>query len=102
MLDAVLCPSSDLDIYQLSVDSTGLNVRVEMTYEPQHGELEVDLLNSAGTLIRSAIPTSATGDTLRADFMSVAEGVYYGRVRSAGPLNHYNIIFTVTGDALPP
>lgn len=100
--EAALCPASDLDVYRLVVDATGKNMRVELSYEPQHGQLAVDLLSATGTVIRTATPTSATGETLRADFFSVAQGTYFARVHSDGAINHYEIAFTVTSDTLPP
>jgi hypothetical protein len=102
MLDAVICPDADLDIYRLNVDVTGKNVRVEVNYESAAGQLVVDLLNSTGISIRTGTPTNNNPDMVRADFNNLAQGTYYGRVKGMGQLNNYTVTFTVTGTALPP
>lgn len=99
---AVVCPVSDQDLYQLNVDSTGLNVRVEVNYLSSLGQLDVDLLNSTGIEIRPGTPTNGNLDKLRADFLNLAAGVYYGRVQGMGMLNNYEVTFVVTGGTLPP
>lgn len=98
---AVVCPAADQDLYRLNVDSTGMNVRVELNYLSSLGQLDVDLLNSTGIEIRSGTPTNGDQDKLRADFLNLAAGVYYGRVQGMGMLNNYEVTFIVTGNALP-
>lgn len=100
-LMAVVCPDVDADFYQLNVDSTGKNVRVEVNYLSSLGQLDVDLLNSTGIEIRSGMPTNGDPDKVRADFLNLAAGVYYGRVQGMGMPNNYEVTFIVTGNALP-
>jgi hypothetical protein len=99
---AVVCPVADQDLYQLNVDSTGMNVRVEVNYLSSLGQLDVDLLNSTGIEIRPGTPTNGDLDKVRADFLNLAAGTYYGRVQGMGMLNNYEVTFIVTGNALPP
>lgn len=102
MLSAVICPQTDVDIFRFSVDTTGKNVRIELSYDSQVGELAVDLLNSTGVSIRTGTPVNNDHDKLRADFLNLAQGVYYGRVKGTGFLNNYDLAFTVTASTLPP
>lgn len=102
MASAVICPVADVDIFRFEVDTTGKNVRVELDYDSQAGELAVELLNSTGVSIRTGMPVNNDHDKLRADFMNLAQGVYFGRVKGTGVLNNYAISFTVTANPLPP
>ncbi|HEY5920991.1 MAG TPA: hypothetical protein VIV11_04940 [Kofleriaceae bacterium] len=99
MVSAVICPMTDIDVYRLNVDTTGKNVRVEVTYESLRGELTVDLLNSTGIPIRTATPTNNNPDKLRADFANLAQGTYYGRIK--GVVNNYAATFLVSASPLP-
>jgi hypothetical protein len=99
---AVICPATDVDHYGLNVNATGMNLRVEVSYEAAAGELVVDLLNSTGLSIRNAAHVNDDAGTLRADFDNVAQGTYYGRVKGMGALNNYQITLTVTSSPLPP
>ena len=101
MASAVICPSSDVDVFRLEANATGMNVRVQLDYDATRGELVVDLLNSTGIPIRTAARVSNDPNKLRADFENVAQGSYYGRVRGTGFLNNYNITLIVTTNALP-
>lgn len=101
-LDAVICPSAVLDVYRLDVDTTGKSVRAEVNYDAAAGQLVVELLNSTGLAIRTGTSTNNDPDKLRADFTNLAQGVYYGRVKSMGGLNNYGVTFVVTAGALPP
>lgn len=102
MLNAVVCPQEDLDIYRLDVGVTGESVRAEVNYHSAAGPLVVELLNSTGIAIRTGTPTNNNPDKLRADFSNLAQGVYYGRVKGMGSLNNYAVTFVVTSGALPP
>jgi hypothetical protein len=97
---AVVCPETDIDMYRLNVDTTGKNVRVEVSYQSAMGQLTVDLLNSTGISIRTATPTNNNNDKLRADFNNLAQGTYYGRVQ--GAVNNYMATFVVTASPLTP
>jgi hypothetical protein len=101
MTNAVICPASDIDIFQLDAATTGMNVRVEVGYESARGELVVDLLNSTGISVRTATRVNNDPNKLRADFENVAEGTYYGRVKGTGALNNYSVTLIVTSNALP-
>lgn len=102
-IDAVLCPETDIDVYRVTVDTTGKSIRIDVTYDSQRGPLAVDLLNSTGLVIRSATKVGNDPDHLRADFDNVASGVYYGRVQvmSSGFRADYHVTL-VAANPLPP
>ena len=102
MLDAVICPEADLDVYRLNVDTTGMNIRAEVNYESAGGQLVVELLNSTGISIRTGTQMANNPDKLRADFANLAQGVYYARVKGMNDLNNYSITFIVSSSPLPP
>lgn len=101
-LDAVVCPTTDVDLYRLNVDVTGKNVRLEVDLELTDGPVVIDLLNSTGVSIRTGTPNNA-GDKLHADLINAAQGEYYARVQGMGELNtRYSVTFIVSEAALPP
>jgi hypothetical protein len=103
-LDAVLCPETDVDIYHLTVDTTGEAIRVDVSYDSSAGALAIDLLNSTGLVIRSATQVDHDRDHLRIDFENLASGAYYARVQAMGAdvRANYQVSFLVTADPLPP
>ena len=103
-LDAVLCPETDVDVYQLTVDTTGESVRVDVNYDSGNGGLQIDLLNSTGLVIRSATRVGNDPDHLRVDFANLAAGTYFARVESMPPgfRTNYQVTFLVTTGTLPP
>jgi hypothetical protein len=103
-IDAVLCPDTDIDIYHLTVDTTGKAIRVDVSYDSSRGPLAIDLLNSTGLVIRSATRVGNDPDHLRVDFDNLASGDYYARVQAmdAGFRSNYQVTFIVTADPLPP
>ena len=104
MIDAVLCPETDIDVYQLIVDTTGKAVRVDVSYDSRLGALTIDLLNSTGLVIRSASQVGNDPDHLRVDFENLASGAYYARVQAMGAdfRANYQATFVITADPLPP
>lgn len=103
-IDAVLCPETDIDIYQVAVDTTGEAIRVDVAYNADNGPLEIDLLNSTGLVIRSATRVGNDPDHLRIDFENLASGTYYARVQAmdASFRTNYQVTFLVTTGPLPP
>jgi hypothetical protein len=103
-IDAVLCPETDIDMYQLNVDTTGKAIRVDVIYNAGNGPLQVDLLNSTGLVIRSATRVGNDPGHLRIDFENLAMGAYYARVQPmVTPFRtNYQITFLVATSPLPP
>ena len=103
-LDAVVCPETDIDIYQLTVDTTGEAIRIDVGYDSSHGPLAIDLLNSTGLVIRSATQVDHDPDHLRVDFENLASGTYYARVQpmDSGFRTNYQVSFLITTGPLPP
>ena len=103
-IDAVLCPETDIDIYQLTVDTTGEAIRVDVSYNAGNGPLAIDLLNSTGLVIRSATRVGNDPGHLRVDFENLASGTYYARVQAmdASFRTNYQVTFLVTAGPLPP
>jgi hypothetical protein len=104
VLDAVLCPETDVDVYKLSVDTTGEAIRVDVSYDSNNGPLAIDLLNSTGLVIRSATKVGNDPGHLRVDFENLAAGDYYGRVQAMDGAfrTNYQVAFVITADPLPP
>jgi hypothetical protein len=104
MLDAVLCPETDIDVYQLTVDMTGEAVRVDVSYDSRLGPLTIDLLNSTGLVIRSATQVGNDHDHLRVDFDNLASGAYFARVQAmnASFRANYQVNFVISTAPLPP
>jgi hypothetical protein len=103
-IDAVLCPETDIDVYQLTVDTTGEAIRVDVSYDAASGPLAIDLLNSTDLVIRSATPVDHDPDHLRVDFENLASGTYYARIQpmDAAFRTNYQVTFLVTAGPLPP
>ena len=71
--------SSDVDFYSIELTDTGAEQNfVKITLDPALGELELDLINSSGTVVKSGV---ATDDGMRIDLLGLAAGTYYIRVR---------------------
>ena len=103
-IDAVLCPETDVDVYQLTVDTTGKAVRVDVSYDSHLGALAIDLLNSSVLVIRGASQVGNDPFLLRVDFDNLASGAYYARVQpmDAGFRANYQATFDVSAGPLPP
>jgi hypothetical protein len=103
-IDAVLCPETDVDIYQLNVDTTGESIRVDVIYNEANGPLAIDLLNSTGLVIRSATRVDNDPGHLRVDFENLASSAYYARVQPMDTAfrTNYQVTFLVTAGPLPP
>ena len=71
--------STDVDFYSIELTDTGAEQNfVKITLDPALGELELDLINSSGTVVKSGV---ATDDGMRIDLLGLAAGTYYIRVR---------------------
>ena len=103
-IDAVLCPETDIDVYQLTVATTGEAIRVDVNYHSGNGPLQVELLNTTGLVIRSATRVGTDPDHLRIDFENLASGTYYARVQAMDPgfRTNYQVTFLVSTSPLPP
>jgi hypothetical protein len=103
-IDAVLCPETDVDVYALTVDTTGKAIRVDVTYDASFGALGIDLVNSTGLVIRSATEVNHDPDHLRVEFDNLASDIYYAKVQAmgAGFRANYQATFVITSEPLPP
>lgn len=93
-----ICPDTDIDVFRFSIDQTGKNVRVEITFNAGNGELLLDVLNSTGVSIRSGSPVTGDAGLVRAEVANLPAGTYYAQVRApAGTENNYGIFIQTTG-----
>lgn len=94
-----ICPDDDIDVFRFGIDQSGKNLRVDLSYQSNQGELLLDVLNSNGSSIRMGTPASGDPDLLRAEIPNMPQGTYYVQVRApAGIQNNYGIDIVTTGN----
>lgn len=93
LVGLAICPASDQDVFIFSIGvSSGVTV-VEVQYESDLGELEVEILNGTGGAIATGTPVMGDSNLLRAAIPNLPTGTYFARVRGANTAieNNYNI-----------
>ncbi len=102
LVNLVICPESDIDVFRFRIDVTGKNGRIEVRYNESQGTLLVDMLNSTGVSIRTATPFGGDNGVLRADVTNMAQGQYFAQVKSMGGIRAaYDISIITTTGTLP-
>ena len=77
--DLTIHSSTDVDFYSIQLTDKGAAQNfVRIAFDPALGALELDLLTSAGALVRAGVND---GDGIRIDMLDLAAGTYIVRVR---------------------
>lgn len=93
-----VCPMGDVDVYLFRIDQSGKNVKAEVMYPSAAGGIELDILNSVGTSIKTGTVVGGNNDLLAAEVPNLPTGNYFAQVRGAtGVRNRYDISITVSG-----
>ncbi len=88
-----LCPSGDNDFFRFEISANATDALVEVEYDSTIGTILVEMVNSSGVSIGEASPVAGNMDILRVTVPNLAQGTYYGQVRTADPTvqNNYSI-----------
>lgn len=98
LVDIAVCPSGDVDVFRLGSDVAGKNLRADITFNPDQGELTLEILNSSETVIRTGAALQSDAQTMRAEVPNLPAGTYYVKVGgAAGVENNYSIDVELTG-----
>ena len=93
-----ICPAGDKDNYSVTITAANQNLEVLIEFDPAGADLQGAILNSGGTPIANASPTTA--GMRRAYTPNLPTGIYYAKVE--GPMmgvttNNYKLTINVTG-----
>jgi hypothetical protein len=81
-----ICPSSDIDVYQLSA-MAGKSIIARIMFDSSQGDLTIEILNSGGSVL-----TSGTMETNQSTATTVTSytGAFYVRVKSTNGMDQNN------------
>ncbi len=93
-VSVAICPSTDQDYFVYDNQTMGTNLIVEIEYQSARGLLALDILNSTGVSINSAMPAGGNPNILRATVSNLSVNKFYAQVRAMeGSENNYSIQF---------
>lgn len=93
LVQLAICPAGDQDFFRFDVEVGGTNALAEIEFDPVHGDLVVEMLNSSGVSISVGRPIGANEGIIRVAVANLAVGTYYALVRGDDALlrNNYKI-----------
>lgn len=98
LVNLAICPDTDEDFFRFRIDTMGKNVKADVIYQSNRGQLNLSILNSTGDSIRDGAPVPGDPDTLRAEVPNLPTGTFYVKVSApAGIQNNYTLSIVTTG-----
>lgn len=98
LVGLAICPDTDQDYFMFQVDIAGRNLRADLEYMSSGGQLILEVLNAAGTVIVSGAAVPGMPDLVRAEVANMPQGTYFVLVRApAGIQNNYTIDILLSG-----
>lgn len=98
LINLAICPDTDTDHFRFRIDQMGKNVRVDLSYNSNRGQLNMQILNGSGDSIRDATAVPGDPNTLRAEVPNLPVGTFYVKVSApAGIQNNYSVSIVTTG-----
>lgn len=94
LIDLTLHNSSDVDYFKIILDGTGTNQNyIKTKFSHLNGDVELDLVNSSGSTIRSS---HTSGNTENISLNGIPAGTYYAKVYGyRGATNTYSIEWNI-------
>ncbi len=87
-----ICPDTDTDVFLFEVDVSGKNLRADVSYQADRGQLILEVLEDGGEVIRTGAAVAGMADLVRAEVPNMPQGTYYVQVRApADTENNYTI-----------
>lgn len=103
LLGMAICPSTDVDHFKFGVDAAA-NLQISVVGLSDRAPLQVDLLNSGGSVIMSGTPVQGAEQQVKLEMGSnrLGTGDYFVRVRSSDNTeNNYNLEIKTCTTPLP-
>lgn len=95
LVQLAICPSGDQDYFRFDVEVGGTNALAEIEFDPIHGGLVVEMLNSSGVSISVGQPIGGNEGIVRVAVANLAVGTYYALVHGADASLQNNYKITV-------
>lgn len=94
-----ICPDTDEDFFRFDVDEAGRNVRVDLQYLAERGQILVEVHDAANELIREGESVGGDGNLVRVEVPDLAQGTYLIQVRAPVDIeNNYALEIALSGD----
>lgn len=99
--ELAICPTADVDLFELAVTAPGSDVVTEIEFQAIHGSLILDVVNAAGGEVGTSAVVDGDPGHLRAVIRDAQPALYYARIQAAvqGIRNNYDLRVTVAPPA---